>query len=90
VVFGPRDDGLRIELAGHCTQVVGLHMGPVDTDMGAQVQSDLDKLSPAEVVNAGLDGIEAGAVEVLADDVTRELKGSLTADPVDRYAAFMA
>jgi NAD(P)-dependent dehydrogenase (short-subunit alcohol dehydrogenase family) len=83
-------DGLRIELAGQGTQVVGLHMGPVDTDMGAQVQSDLDKLSPAELVDAALDGIEAGAVEVLADEVTRELKGSLTADPVDRYETFMA
>lgn len=82
-------DGLRIELAGQGTQVVGLHMGPVDTDMGAQVQSDLDKLSPAEVVSAALDGIEAGAVEVLTDDVTREIKGNLTADPADRYAAFV-
>jgi NAD(P)-dependent dehydrogenase (short-subunit alcohol dehydrogenase family) len=80
-------DGLRIELAGQGTQVVGLHMGPVDTDMGGQVQSDLHKLSPAEVVRAALDGIEAGAVEVLADDLTHEVKGSLAADPADRYAA---
>jgi len=83
-------DALRIELAGQGTQVVGLHMGPVDTDMGAQVQSDLDKLSPAELVNAALDGIEAGAVEVLADDLTHELKANLTSDPADRYAALMA
>jgi short-subunit dehydrogenase len=82
-------DGLRLELAGHGTQVVGLHMGPVDTDMGAQVQSDLDKLSPAEVVNAAIKGIEAGVVEVIADDLTHELKGNLTSDPADRYAAFV-
>ena len=80
-------DGLRIELAGQGTQVVGLHMGPVDTDMGAQVQSDLHKLSPAEVVSAALDGMEARAVEVLADDLSYEIKGGLAADPADRYAA---
>jgi NAD(P)-dependent dehydrogenase (short-subunit alcohol dehydrogenase family) len=82
-------DGLRIELAGQGTRVVGLHMGPVDTDMGAEVQSDLEKLDPAEVVAAALDGIEAGAVEVLVDDLTRALKGSLTADPAERYAALV-
>ena len=81
-------DGLRVELAGQGTQVLALHMGPVDTDMGAQVGSGLDMISPAEVVTAALDGLEAGAVEVLTDDLTRELKAGLTADPAERYAAF--
>jgi len=80
-------DGLRVELAGQGTQVLALHMGPVDTDMGAQVGSGLDMISPAEVVTAALDGLEAGAVEVLTDDLTRECKAALTADPAERYAA---
>lgn len=80
-------DGLRVELAGQGTQVLALHMGPVDTDMGAQVGSGLDMISPAEVVTAALDGLEAGAVEVLTDDLTREFKAALTADPAERYAA---
>jgi short-subunit dehydrogenase len=79
-------DGLRVELAGQGTQVLALHMGPVDTDMGAQVGSGLDMMSPAEVVTAALDGLEAGAVEVLTDDLTREFKAALTADPAERYA----
>jgi NAD(P)-dependent dehydrogenase (short-subunit alcohol dehydrogenase family) len=79
-------EGLRLELADQGTEVVGLHMGPVDTDMGGQVESGLHKLSPAEVVSAALDGIEAGAIEVLADDLTREVKRRVAGDPADRYA----
>src|SRR4051794_19844080 len=81
-------DGLRLELAGQGTQVLAVHMGPVDTDMGAQVGSSLDMISPAQVVAAALDGLEAGAAEVLTDDLPRELKAGLTADPAERYAAF--
>jgi len=81
-------DGLRFELAGQGIQVVALHIGPVDTDMGAQVETDLVRAAPADVVRLALDGLEAGAAEVLADDITREVKGTLTADPDDRYAAF--
>jgi short-subunit dehydrogenase len=81
-------DGLRAELAGQGTQVLALHMGPVDTDMGAQVGSGLEMLSPAEVVTAALDGLEAGACEVLTDDLTRGVRASLSADPAERYAAF--
>jgi NAD(P)-dependent dehydrogenase (short-subunit alcohol dehydrogenase family) len=81
-------DGLRVELAGRDTQVLALHMGPVDTDMGAQVGSGLEMISPAEVVAAALDGLEAGAAEVLTDDLTRSFKAGLSADPTERYAAF--
>lgn len=80
-------DGMRTELAGQGTQVLALHMGPVDTDMGAQVPSGLEKADPADVVDAALDGLEAGAVEVLADELTRAIKSTVTADPADRYVA---
>jgi NAD(P)-dependent dehydrogenase (short-subunit alcohol dehydrogenase family) len=83
-------DGLRFELAGQGTQVVALHVGPVDTDMGAQVESDLVKAAPADGVRRALDGLEAGAAEVLADDITRQVKSTLTADPARRYATFTA
>jgi short-subunit dehydrogenase len=82
-------DGLRVELADQGTQVMALHMGPVDTDMGAQVGSGLDMVSPAEVVTAALAGLEARAAEVLTDDLTREFKAGLTANPAERYAAFV-
>jgi NAD(P)-dependent dehydrogenase (short-subunit alcohol dehydrogenase family) len=81
-------DALRVELSGQGTQVVALHMGAVDTDMTAGW--DIERISPAEVVSAALDGIEAGALEVLVDDAARQAKGSLTLDPSKRYAALAA
>ena len=72
-------NGLRAELAGQKTQVLGLHMGFVDTDMTADF--DVPKLTPDEVVRAALDGLEAGASEVLADARTREVHAGLTAEP---------
>ncbi len=81
-------DGLRLELAGQGTQVVGLHMGAVDTDMTATW--DIDKITAAEVVTAALDGVEAGAVEVLVDDTARQMKAALALDPSERYAAVAA
>src|ERR1700742_3561447 len=65
-------DGLRLELAQQGTQVVGLQVGPVDTELGALVP--MDKIAPAAVVTAALDGVEAGADEVLADDVAIPIK----------------
>jgi len=81
-------DGARIELATQGTQVTGLHMGLVDTDMTAGFE--LEKIAPAVVVTAALDGIEAGATEVLADDTARQAKASLAGDPMARYADVLA
>jgi NAD(P)-dependent dehydrogenase (short-subunit alcohol dehydrogenase family) len=81
-------DGLRVELAQQGTEVVSLHMGPVDTDMIAGF--DVPKSTPAEIVAAALDGIEARATEVLADAPARRVKTSLTLTPSERYAAFLA
>lgn len=72
-------NGARLELAQQGTQVVGLHVAGIDTDMLAGVEAD--KSDPADIARAGLDGIESGALEVLADQVTAELKSTLNADP---------
>jgi hypothetical protein len=42
---------------------------------------DVDKSDPADVVRAALDGIEAGALEVLADGAAAAVKAGLSADP---------
>ena len=76
-------DGVRLELAAQRTQVVGLHVGAVDTDMMAGW--DVPKNDPAAVVRAGLDGIEAGLTEVLADDASAGAKAGLALDPSERY-----
>jgi len=62
-------------------------MGPVDTDMIARLE--IDKSDPATVVTAALDGIEAGASEVLADAIATQVKASLGLDPSERYAALV-
>ena len=77
-------DGTRIELADQGTQVLGMHMGMVDTDMTAGW--DIAKITPAAAVTAALDGIEAGLSEVLVDDTAKFVKSTLGLDPVARYA----
>jgi NAD(P)-dependent dehydrogenase (short-subunit alcohol dehydrogenase family) len=69
-------NALRIQLREQGTQVVGLHVGYMDTDMTAGF--DLNKVAPAQVAALTVDGIESGAEEVLADDVTRAVKKALS------------
>ena len=70
-------NALRHELAAQKTQVLGLHMAYVDTDVtrGFEVQ----KSSAEEIVQRALDGLEAGADEVLADALTQQVRQGLAA-----------
>jgi NAD(P)-dependent dehydrogenase (short-subunit alcohol dehydrogenase family) len=72
-------NGLRALLAAQGTLVTGLHLGYTDTDMTAHL--DVVKNDPRDVVRAALDGIERDATEVLADEVSRRVKGLLAGDP---------
>jgi len=74
-------DSMRLELASRGVQVVGVYVGLVDTDM-ASFAGDSPKSDPADVVRQVLDGIEAGADEVLADEMTREVRAQLS-KPID-------
>lgn len=67
---------LRTGLREQGTQVVGVHAGPVDTDMASELT--LPKVKPADVVREALHAIEAGRDEVLADDMTRQVKAGLS------------
>jgi NAD(P)-dependent dehydrogenase (short-subunit alcohol dehydrogenase family) len=71
-------NGLRVGLRGQKTQVVGVHVGFVDTDMTRNV--DAPKSKADEVVRRVLDGLEAGAEEVLADETARQVKAGLSAE----------
>ncbi|MEU4476381.1 SDR family oxidoreductase [Micromonospora sp. NPDC023888] len=77
-------NGIRLELAGQGTLVTGLHLGSADTDMTASY--DGDKMDPADVVRAALDGIEADRIEVLADEWSAYIKASLADDPSAFYS----
>jgi NAD(P)-dependent dehydrogenase (short-subunit alcohol dehydrogenase family) len=68
-------DSMRAELAPRGVQVVGVYVGLVDTDMGSF--SDSPKSDTADVVRQVLDGIETGADEVLADEMTRAVRAQL-------------
>jgi NAD(P)-dependent dehydrogenase (short-subunit alcohol dehydrogenase family) len=72
-------NGLRQELRAQNTQVLGLHMGFVDTDLTRAL--DVAKVSPQSIVNAAYDALESGASEVLADERARQIKRGFTADP---------
>jgi len=70
-------NALRAELAPQKTQVLGLHMAYVDTDLTRGL--DAPKSSPQEIVGRALDGLEAGLDEVLADEITRQVRQGLAA-----------
>ena len=72
-------NSLRRELRAQHTQVLGMHMGYVDTDMTNGF--DVEKTSPDEVVRRTLDALEAGAEEALADELARQVKQGLSAEP---------
>jgi NAD(P)-dependent dehydrogenase (short-subunit alcohol dehydrogenase family) len=68
-------DSMRTELGPRGVQVVGVYVGLVDTDMAKF--TDYPKSDPAEVIRQVLDGIESGADEVLADEMTRGVRAEL-------------
>lgn len=71
-------NALRNELAVQKTHVLGLHMAYVDTDLTRGF--DVPKSSPEHIVGQALDGLESGLDEVLADELTVQVKKGLTAE----------
>jgi NAD(P)-dependent dehydrogenase (short-subunit alcohol dehydrogenase family) len=69
-------DAVRQELAPRGIHVAALHVGYMDTDMAASVPAD-QKIDPSTVAKLALDGLFAGEPEVLADDLTRQVKAEL-------------
>jgi NAD(P)-dependent dehydrogenase (short-subunit alcohol dehydrogenase family) len=68
-------NALRHELAAQKTQVLGLHMAYVDTDLTRGFE--VPKSSAEDIVQRALDGLEAGADEVLADVLTQQIRQGL-------------
>jgi NAD(P)-dependent dehydrogenase (short-subunit alcohol dehydrogenase family) len=68
----------RVQLKGQGTEVVGVHVGFVDTDLIASF--DVDKIAPRLVAVAAFDALEAGEPEVAVDDWSREVKAGLSDD----------
>ncbi|GAB3485571.1 SDR family oxidoreductase [Nocardiopsis coralliicola] len=81
-------NGVRYELAGSGIQVTALAMASVDTDMMAGIEDE--KSDPAVIAKAALDGVQAGALEVLADSRTAQWKARLGEDPARLYPQLAA
>jgi NAD(P)-dependent dehydrogenase (short-subunit alcohol dehydrogenase family) len=78
-----QSNSLRLELQPRGIAVTGLHVGYVDTDLAADVEAP--KSDPREVAALALDGVETGAYEVLADDISRQVKAGLAGDLAGLY-----
>jgi NAD(P)-dependent dehydrogenase (short-subunit alcohol dehydrogenase family) len=76
-------NSLRLELAGQGTQVLGVHVGFVDTEMIEPLE--VEKISPHLVAEKVLEALISGADEVLVDDASKWAKGALSG-PVDRLS----
>jgi NAD(P)-dependent dehydrogenase (short-subunit alcohol dehydrogenase family) len=68
----------RVELKRQGTQVVGVHVGFVDTDLSAGL--DVEKIPPQTVATSALDALENGESEAVVDDVSRSVKAGLHDD----------
>lgn len=72
-------NGLRNELRAQGTQVLGLHVGFIDTDLTRGL--DAPKLSPDFVAAGGFAALENGDSEVAIDAFTQQVKRGLSNEP---------
>ncbi|NTJ68553.1 SDR family NAD(P)-dependent oxidoreductase [Agrobacterium rhizogenes] len=69
---------LRFHLRDRGIEVLGLHVGFVDTDLTNGI--DVPKSSPQDVVRKTYDALAAGKSEIMADEGTALLKSTLAAE----------
>jgi NAD(P)-dependent dehydrogenase (short-subunit alcohol dehydrogenase family) len=69
-------NAVRLALADQKTLVTALHVGFLDTDMAARVTAP--KSDPLVIAHRTLDGVEAGEPEVVADEVSRQVRAALS------------
>jgi NAD(P)-dependent dehydrogenase (short-subunit alcohol dehydrogenase family) len=70
-------NSLRIEMEKQGTLVTSVHLSYTETDMTTAF--DVPKNDPRDVARQIVDGIRAGAAEVLADEDSRQAKAALSA-----------
>jgi len=71
-------NSVRVDLAPAGIQVVGVHVGYVDTDMAADVTAD--KVPPQQVVEEALDAVQNDEAEAVVGDTARYVKSHLHED----------
>ncbi|MBB3748884.1 NAD(P)-dependent dehydrogenase (short-subunit alcohol dehydrogenase family) [Mycolicibacterium sp. BK634] len=70
-------DALRTELAPKGIHVSALHVGYMDTDMVKYIPAE-QKIDPALVAKQAIDGLLGGQAEIIADDLSRQVKAGLS------------
>ena len=80
--------GMRAQLAGQGTLVIGVMPGAVDTDMTKDFPPP--KIAPADVATAVMDAIEAGQEEVYPGDMAQGIARGLAVDPKSVEKEFAA
>lgn len=82
--------GLRRELSGQRTHVLGVYPGPIDTDMAEKI--DMPKTSPADVGRAIVRALERGDEDLFPDGTGEQMYAQFRQDPkaFERYLATMA
>ena len=78
----------RVELRSRGTQVLGVHVGYVDTDLVAGLE--VEKIAPTSVATAVVDALDAGASEVVVDEFSRNVKAALHDDQNLIYPSIQA
>ena len=70
-------NALRVELAEKKIAVAALHVGYMDTDMAKHIEP-AGKTDPKLVAELALDGIAAGHHEILADELSKQVRDNLS------------
>jgi NAD(P)-dependent dehydrogenase (short-subunit alcohol dehydrogenase family) len=77
-------NSLRVDLRPQRTLVTGVHVGLMDTRMAEGLPGD--KSDPEEIARLVIDAIAAGREEVVADEMSRQVKAGLSGDLESLYA----
>lgn len=72
-------NALRQELSAQKTQVLGLHVGFIDTDLTHGL--DVPKVAPEVVVARTFNALEQNAEQILADEVTQQVHQAFSTHP---------
>ncbi|HWD00898.1 MAG TPA: SDR family oxidoreductase [Amycolatopsis sp.] len=76
-------NGLRLALRDQGTLVTALHVGYMDTEMAADITDA--KSDPAHIASLALDGLKRDDFEIVADDVSRQVRAGLSGELVGLY-----
>lgn len=70
---------MRYELIDRGVDVVAMYAGFIDTDMTKELV--VETVSPVDVVNAALDGVEAGLIEIDTHEEAMQVRAGMRLDP---------